>query len=309
MSAFFDVVLPVFLVIIGGYVSVWRGVLSDASADGLMRFAMKIGVPTLLFRAMSTLDLSREFDLVLMGSYYVAATICFVLGYVGARLLFKRPAEDAVAIAFCCLFSNSMLLGVPISERAYGVDSLATNFALISIHSPFCYLLGITAMELIRNKGRTGTSTIKAILRAMFSNAIIIGIALGLAVNLSGLALPQAITDGVNLIAQAALPVALFGIGGILCRYRPEGDMTTVMYVVVISLIVHPVLMYSFGTWGDLRTEVLRSAVITAAMAPGINVYVFADMYGRARRVAATSVLVATAISSITVWGWLTILG
>jgi predicted permease len=40
-------------------------------------------------------------------------------------------------------------------------------------------------------------------------------------------------------------------------------------------------------------------------MAPGFNAYIFANMYGRARRVAASSVLIATAISILSVWFWL----
>ncbi|MDA1154925.1 MAG: AEC family transporter, partial [Proteobacteria bacterium] len=48
--------------------------------------------------------------------------------------------------------------------------------------------------------------------------------------------------------------------------------------------------------------------MLTAAMAPGVNAYIFANMYGRARRVAASSVLLATGLSILTVWGWLAVL-
>ena len=51
-----------------------------------------------------------------------------------------------------------------------------------------------------------------------------------------------------------------------------------------------------------------RSAVVTAAMAPGVNAYMFAHMYGVGKRVNASSVLVATALSIVTAWGWLHIL-
>ena len=44
-------------------------------------------------------------------------------------------------------------------------------------------------------------------------------------------------------------------------------------------------------------------------MAPGVNAYIFANMYGRAKRVAASSVLVATAASILTAWMWLMVLG
>jgi predicted permease len=43
-------------------------------------------------------------------------------------------------------------------------------------------------------------------------------------------------------------------------------------------------------------------------MAPGVNAYIFANMYGRARRVAASAVLLGTASSIVTVWLWLSVL-
>ena len=51
-----------------------------------------------------------------------------------------------------------------------------------------------------------------------------------------------------------------------------------------------------------------RAAVLTAAMAPGVNAYLFADMYGRARRIAASSVLVATLLCILTAWLWMGLL-
>ncbi len=44
-------------------------------------------------------------------------------------------------------------------------------------------------------------------------------------------------------------------------------------------------------------------------MAPGFNAYLFANMYGRAKRVAASSVLIATGASILSVWMWLALLG
>ena len=52
----------------------------------------------------------------------------------------------------------------------------------------------------------------------------------------------------------------------------------------------------------------MRSAVLTAAMAPGINTYIFADMYGVARRVVASTVLIGTALTVIGASVWLLIL-
>lgn len=309
MGALIEVVLPVFLVIGFGYGARRMGWFSDAGVDGLMVFTQKFAIPCLLFTAIANLDLSQSFDLRLLASFYAGAIAGFTLGICGARYLFKRPWADSVAIGFACLFSNTVLLGLPISERAYGADSLAANFAIIAVHSPFCYLIGITAMELVRNRGASGLQTVYAILKAMFKNALILGLAFGFAVNLSGITLPHVFTDAVDMMVRTALPAALFGLGGVLVRYRPEGDMVTVLYMIFLSLILHPLITWGLGTAFGLPHEVLRSGVITAAMAPGINAYVFSDMYGVAKRVSATTVLVGTAATVLTVWMWLQILG
>ncbi|MCZ0813989.1 MAG: AEC family transporter [Pseudomonadota bacterium] len=305
MQALIEIILPVFLVIGFGYVAVWRGWFSETGLDGLMTFTQNFAIPCLLFTAIARLDLGQHFEWRLLTSYYTGAMAGFLLGMLGARFAFGRDWEDAVAIGFCCLFSNSLLLGLPITERAYGARALDGNYAIIAMHSPFCYAVGISAMEIARARGRAGLALLRQVFKAMFSNALILGVAAGFAVNLSGLAMPTVVDEGLDLMVRAALPAALFGLGGMLVRYRPEGDLRIVLYACFVGLVAHPLITSGLGRALSLPVEATRSAVLTAAMAPGVNAYIFANMYGRARRVAATTVLVATALSILSVWLWL----
>ena len=311
MTALLDVILPVFLVIGFGWIAARTGLFDDGAVDGVMRFAQNFAVPCLLFRSIATLDLSAAHDAGLMISFYTGAFCGFGAGYLGARLLFARPVADSVAIGFACLFSNSLLLGLPITERAYGPDALAGNYAILSIHAPLFYAFGITLMELVRSQG-SGIAPAKLarqVLRAIFSNALVLGITAGLIVNLGGIPLPEVLFDGIDMIARAAIPAALFGLGGVLVRYRTEGDRATIAMVCAISLILHPAVTWGLGRFAfGLDTAQLRSAVMTAAMAPGVNAYLFANLYGVGTRVAASSVLLATAASIVTIWGWLHVL-
>lgn len=308
MADILTIILPVFIVMAFGYLAVWRGLFSDDHVDGLMRFVQTFAIPALLFRAISTLDLRQSFDAPLLFSFYGGVIAAFIAGMLGARWLFKRSWEDCVAIAFCCLFSNTLLLGLPITERAFGPDALIGNYAIIAFHAPFGYMLGITAMELARAKGTPLRALPKKVGKAMFSNALVVGIGLGFIVNLGGIPLPIVFTDAVDLMVRAALPAALFGLGGVLYRYRPEGDMRTILYICAASLVLHPAIVWSLGQSLNLSTDALRSAVVTASVAPGINAYVFANMYGAAKRVAASSVLIGTALSILTTTLWLSIL-
>ncbi|WP_299945092.1 AEC family transporter [uncultured Ruegeria sp.] len=303
-----DVILPVFLVIGAGYTATRLGYFREVHIDGLMKFTQGFAIPCLLFLAIANLDLSASFDPRLLISFYSAAGLCFIAGMIGARIIFGRDWEDAIAIGFCCLFSNSVLLGLPITERAYGPDNLTGNFAIIAFHSPFCYCVGITVMEVFRNRGHGGARMMKSVLSAMFKNALILGISLGFVVNLAGLVIPAVVDEALNLITRAALPGALFALGGVLVKYRPEGDLRAIVFVCCISLLLHPSLVWLFGTSLELPQDLFRSGVLTAAMAPGFNAYIFANMYGRAKRVAASSVLIGTAASILTVGMWLTFL-
>jgi malonate transporter and related proteins len=309
VQALFDVILPVFLVVAFGYAVVWRGWMGADTVDALMKFTQNFAIPCLLFLAIARLDLGTEFRWPLLVSFYAGAVAGFAAGLLGARYLFGREWEDAVAVGFIGLFSNSLLLGLPISERAYGTHALGPNYAIIALHSPVCYMIGITAMEAVRARGRGLAETLLRAGKGVLVNPLVIGIALGAAVNLTGLPLPGVLWQALDMIARAALPAALFGLGGVLYQYRPEGDLRLIGYACAISLLMHPAITWTLGTQLALDQQQMRGAVVTAAMAPGVNAYVFANMYGRARRVAATSVLLGTMLCVVTAWGWMTLLG
>jgi predicted permease len=311
MHALLEVVLPVFLVIGYGYLSRWRGWISDDAVDSLMRFAQNFAVPTLLFAGIVKMDLSESFQAPLLLSFYIGAFSGGAFAFCGARYFFKRSLTDSVAIGFIGLFSNSLLLGTPITERAYGVDALGWNFAIISIHAPLLYGTGILAMEFAKAQGQelSLAKLAKQVAKSILINPLIIAICIGWAMNISNLTIPTPVWDAIGMMNRAAIPVALFGLGGVLVRYKPEGDMRMIAWAVAASLMIHPMITYAFAHFVfDLDTGPLRSATLTSAMAPGINAYLFANMYGSAKRVAASSVLLGTAFAVVTTWCWLAIL-
>ncbi len=301
-----DIVAPVFLLIAVGVGAVKIGWMSDGAVDGLMSFALKFAAPSLLFLSVARLDLRQAFQWPLMLSFFLAATISFFVGIFLARVLFKRRPGEAVAMAFGALFSNALLLGLPISERAYGVESLSTNIALLSVHAPFCYLLGISTMEVTRRDKQSLAYALRKIAVTMFRNPLMIGIGLGFVVNLGGIALPTPALSTIEMLARTTLPVALFAIGGVLTRYSLGASIGQASMVTSLSLLLHPALVYLLATRVFfLAPEVMRNAVLMAAMAPGVNAFVFASMYGRAKGVAASTILLATSASVFTAAGWI----
>ena len=310
MGLLLDVILPVFLVIGVGYAMAKWGGFGHAAVDALMRFSQGIAVPCLLFRQIALLDIGSTFRADLITAFYAGAFLCFAAGFFGSWKLFHRPLDEAVTTGFACMFSNSLLLGLSITERAYGSAALTGNYAIIAMHSPLFYGFGILLMELVRTHGQglspraLGLQVVKAI----FSQSLVLGITAGFILNLSGLHMPNALDAATDMLGKAGLPTALFGLGGVLYRYKPEGDKGVIALIVGVSLILHPVATYSLGLLFQLDVASLRSATVTAAMPPGANAYLFAHLYATGRRANASAVLIATALSIVTAWIWLQIL-
>lgn len=310
MLEILTVVLPVFLLVAAGYGAVRFGLFPDAAVQPLMKFAQSFAIPAMLFLALYDLDFGQSFDPRLMTAFYAGALSCFALAFFGGRHLFgMRPGESA-AVGFAAFYSNAVLLGLPIMARAYGTESLGPNFALISIHAPILFLVGIGVMEAVRADGRSALATATVAAREMFRNPITLACIAGFVFNLASIPLPLPAIDAGEMLARAGLPAALFALGGVLSRYRIRSALAPAAMITAISCVVHPAIAWAlcdqvFG----LPAEMTRAAVVMAAMAPGVNAYVFASTYDRATGVVASTVIIGTAVSVVSVTGWLWLLG
>lgn len=309
MLAIFLAVLPVFILISVGYGAVRAGYVSQTLGDALNSFAVKIAVPTLLFRAMVDLDFKSAFSVTALTSFYIGAAVCFALGIVLSRMFFARRPGESVAVGFAATFSNSVLLGIAIVERSFGAEALTPAFGIVAFHAPSLYILGMVTMELMRRDGRPLGQTMKKAGKSILGNSLMFGILAGVAVNLSGLTLPEPVMNAINMLASAAIPVALVGIGAAMTKYQVREGLTESLMVAVLSLFVHPAIAFLLAhhVFG-LDPHIVRTVVTIAAMPPGMNIYIFAVMYDRAINLAASAFLICTALSVFTATLWLYIL-
>lgn len=303
------IILPVFIVLAIGWLAVKTGYLDESLSDQLNRFAVRLAVPVLLFRAMVDLDFGQAFQVRMLTGFYLGGFASFFAGILLARLLFGRRPGEAVAVGFCALFSNTVLLGIPITQRAYGDEAMATVYGIVALHAGVMYALGMLSMELARADGRSMGETMRAAAKSILANPLMIGVIAGVLFNLSGLELPTVIRAPVDMLASAAIPAALVGLGAALTRYQLKSELAESLMVAALSLIFHPAGTFAIThLWFALPPEQVRTAVIVAAMPPGLNVYIFAVMYNRAVSLSASAILVTTSLSILTIAAWLWLL-
>jgi len=296
-----EITAPIFVLIIFGYLAIKFKFLNHTVTQGLMKFVQNVAMPVLLFNAVAKMDLSLGFNHGLLLSFYLGAFVSFILALFLTYKVFRRPWEESVVIGFTALFGNTVLLGLAVVDRAFGEEALASTYSIIALHAPFCFLVGITSMEAFKESGKMNGAALISVFNEMGKNAIIIGMLIGFITNLLNISLPAIAQLPVDMISGAAIPTALFGLGGILAQYKPRGDLKVIILVCTITLIVHPTLTWLLATqMFSLSYAQVQSAVLTSAMPPGLNAFIFATMYKTGRKVAASSALIGTVISIFT---------
>lgn len=306
MLQILNVVAPVFALVIVGFLAVRVRVYPASGVRGLIVFVNNFATPCLLFRAMFAVDFREVFNANIILSFYTGAIIAFVLGIVLSRSAFSSRPGESVAAGFGAMFTNCVLLGIPIIQRAYGEEALPVVYSIIGFHAPVLMSLAMILMELSRRDGEKLSRSMREAGRRVFTNPLLIGILLGLAGNLLGLNMIEPVDAFTEMMAQAVLPCALFGLGGALNEYRIRENSVQATGMSLIKLVLHPAIAWVLMVpVFNVEHEVARYAVVLAAMPAGINVYIFATNYHRSVDVAANTVLISTALSVVSVSTWL----
>ena len=309
MIQIFNIVAPVFLILGFGYAAAALKLISEAAVDGLIRFVTYFAVTCLLFRATATLDIANSLKLDVLASYYVPAFICFTVGILVARKIFKQRPGESIAAGFTTLFANSIFLGIPVAQRAYGDAANPTIFALISLHAATMYGLGVISMEVSARDGAGAFAALKKVVRSLSRNPLVIAVALGFVYNLSGIPIPAAADDALQLMAAAALPAGMFAVGATLNRYAISESLGAASAMVALKLILHPLLAMLFAVvLFDLTEIEAKTLIIMAAVPGGLNIYLFAVLYDRNKDLAASALLLGTVFSILSLPVWLLIL-
>lgn len=307
MPATLEIVLPVFGLIGLGFIAAKFRICPEAGFDGIMTFVATLAAPCLLMRAVLDSTFAEAFNPPLLASFYLPVAALFFFVVAASRLVWKRPPGEAVSIAFGANFGNTVMLGVPVVITAFGEAANSHLIAVVGLHAVCMYLLGVTMMEGMGKEGAGFAAGLRRTAVSVSTNPLLIGVALGAAGNLAGVApLPAALEAPTRMLAQAAVPLGLFGVGAALARYHVRGALRIAATAMVCKLLLQPALTYALAIW-VFRLDPLPAAVATivAAMPMGMNSYVFASMYRRAEDVAASGIVLTTVAAMATVPLWL----
>ncbi len=262
--------------------------------------------PALLFRTMSTVHVEQlNFKPVAM--YFVAAGILYA-----AVFVLQGANTRAAVLALGAIFSNMLMIGVPLIGLAYGQAGLVTLFTLISVHSLILLTLSTVVLETMRaHEDRASGYTAEAprhavmtVLAAM-KNGVIhpvpLPIIVGLAFAQTGLAIPDVVDRPLQLLGSAFGPVALVLVGVTLAQVHIGPHLRDSLLISAMKNLLLPALVASLGWLSGFSGLALTVMIVAASLPMGANVFMFAQRYQVAQDLVTASMAVSTVLGLLTI--------
>ena len=310
MDIVVEIIVPIFGIVLVAYLAARSGIFPEAATRGLALFAFNFAIPPMMFRAIATTELPSPIEWGFLISYYGGCAAVWISAMLVSLRGFRRDQVAASLAGMTAAFSNTVMLGIPIVLTTFGEVATLPLFLLIAFHSPIL----MTSITVLGETGRGRRGEIRAvagqILRGLFSNPPVVGMALGITWNLLALPIPGPVDSVITMFSKAAVPAALFALGASLSGYRIAGVLPEAAAGVLLKLVLHPLLVWLLGTYVFALDPLWRDvAVIMAALPVGVNVYLFAQRYETGAAPAATAILVSSMLSVGTIAVVLFLLG
>ncbi len=301
MEAVVNVVLPVFGIVLCGYAAGRLKLLGPGSSEALNGFVYWVSLPALFMQGLAKAPLGLIFDGPLIAAFLLAIAAIFVLSLVVARLLFPGSLGAHALHALAASFPNSGYMGIPLFLLAFGeAGSLPVIVANVA-QSITVFFLVLFLIELEGGTGPLGTRLLK-IAGNLLLNPFLIGAALGLGLNASGIGLAGPFETLVKTLGAAASPCALFALGLFMVGKPITRGLPEVSWLAVAKLVLHPLAAWLIAAHVfALPGETVRALVLIAALPTGALVFVVAQRYNVFVQRGSAAVLVSTVLSLVTI--------
>ena len=291
-----NVVVPVFLVMILGYVLKKTDVISAGFLTSGNKVVYYIGLPALLFRGVYTTDISEFMDFRFTAFALIATTASFFIIWGGAAIFLRQDKPVLGAFAQGAFRGSFALLGIPLILNMAGDAGMARAALVVVFVVPFFNVFSIMSLASCSGEKLGPLTVILTVIKNPSNIMIVIGILLAV----FNLSLPIMISGAINTTANIATPLALICLGGGMVF---RGFDTKFKYAVIASIIkcvIIPILFTVVAFLMGFRDYDLAVILIMGGIPSAVVAYAMAVQFGGDTYVAGTIVVITTFMSAVT---------
>ncbi len=303
MSSFLhhvELAAPLFMLVLAGYLLAASGRWPKTISDALSKFVFAVAVPALLFSLMSDFSRLPPVDARLLIAFFGGCLIVFALGRAVGLWLFGLDGVQQSVFALGGIFANNVLLGVPIAKATLGEAAMPSVALVLVFNSLTLWTLVTVSVEWARH-GELSVRGFGATLRSVLTNPVVASVLAGAAFGMTGLPLPRLLGTPLSLLGQSAIPLSLIVLGMGLAEYGIRSGWRVATAITAIKLVAQPLVVWALAVLLGLPPLETQAVVLLAALAVGVNVYLMAREFDALQGPVATSMVLSTALSALTV--------
>lgn len=303
------IVLPVFSLVLAGWVVRRIGVLGPHATSELNRFVVYLALPALLFQITSHAHLRDLWQPGFIAVFGIATMLIFVVT-VAVRMRAPGNLADAAIDGLNAGYGNTSYMGFPITLAVLGHQALGLTTLASIITVCIVFALAIVLIEIDLQSEARALQLAKKVGLSLICNPLLVAPALGALFPITGFDVPAPAEEFLKLLGGAASPCALVALGLFLAAKTETTARSTnsTMLLVGLKLVVHPIIVWVLAsTVFDLTPALTRTAVLLAAMPTGTGPFMLAEFYAREASITSRVILFSTVISILTVSAYLTV--
>ncbi|OUS04543.1 hypothetical protein A9Q96_16585 [Rhodobacterales bacterium 52_120_T64] len=270
-------ILPIILTFACGYAMVAAKILPRSNWGDIETLSFRLLIPVVLIRAISGSDLSISKFGAMVFSLILALTIAGFLVLILRRVIsHDRLPNPSFTTLFQTTIRWNAFIALAAAELLIGPEGFVLIAVAMAILVPLINVANIIVLAMFGD----GRTSIRKIVIIVFKNPLVQACLIGLAINLSGVTLPQVIDQTLDLIGRATLGVGLLAVGAGI-KFRRLLKLSYAVWAgIIFRLGLCPTLFLSLAAFIDLSPTQTLAGVLVLAVPAASNGYIVAKQMG-----------------------------
>ena len=297
--------VPVFLMMVLGYLLHKIGWMDDEFASKMNRFVFRVPLPVLLFGDLAAVDFARVWNMKFV-SFCFGVTVISIAVSAGISFLWKDRSIQGEFIQ-ASYRSSAAILGIAFIQNIYGTAGMAPLMIIGSV--PLYNVMAVLVLSLFK-PGQRGLDrdVMKTTLWGIVTNPIILGIAAGLLWSALRLPMPQIMGKMISSVGGVTTPMGLMAMGAVFDLRRAFAKVKPAVTAAFIKLIGFCAVFLPAAVRLGFREEELVAILVMLGSATTVTCFVMAKNMGHEGVLSSSVVMLTTLFSAFTLTGWLYLL-
>ena len=302
-----NVTMPIFLVMVIGYILKQIGMLNDNFVTVANKFNFKVTLPFMLFKDIAGADIKAVFDIKYVLFCAIVSTICFWVVWGTAKLL-VRDKTIRGAFVQSSFRGSAAVMGLAFIQNIYGSSAMGPLMIVSAVPLYNIFSVIVLTFEANDSTGIDKKAKIRQAGINICKNPIILSILAGLIVGLLGIQFPTLVNKTVSNVAQMATPLALITIGAGFEGRKALAKIAPTMAASMIKLVLQPLVFLPVAAWMGFSGEKMIAILIMLASPTTPSCYIMAKSMNNDEVLTASVIVTTTLMAAFTLTGWIFLL-